>query len=333
MGRKAREQVMKVLVTGATSMIGRNTVLELQRHNHEVRVLQRGDTDLPVHILRGDIRDREIVNAAVAECDVVVHAAAKVGLVGSYRDFYDINVIGTQVVQDAAVRAGCRGFVYISSPSVAYSTTAVEGEKSLPAVDDLLGHYSQTKSIAERHVLADRRISSVALRPHLVWGPGDTQLVGRIVERARTGKLVLVNKGTAVVDTTYIDNVGEAIVAAVERIGIREELAGRAFVVSNGEPRSVASLVESICVAAGVNFAPRSVSLATAVRLGAIVETAFRLRPRSEPPLTRFTAYQLGISHWFDISDTEELLGWTPRVSLNEGFSHLGAYFADEQKS
>lgn len=319
---------MKVLVTGATSMIGRNTVLELLRHNHEVRVLQRGEIDLPVQIFRGDIRDSEIVRAAVANCDVVVHAAAKVGLVGSYRDFYDINVAGTQVVQDAAVRAGCRGFVYISSPSVAYSTTSVEGEKSPPARDDLLGHYSQTKSIAERCVLRDEHIPSVALRPHLVWGPGDTQLVGRIVERARAGKLVLVNKGAAIVDSTYIDNVGEAIVAAVERIGLHESLAGRALVVSNGEPRSVASLVESICEAAGVSFAPRSLSLNTAVRLGAVIETLFRLRPRSEPPLTRFTAYQLGISHWFDISETKELLGWSPRVILDEGFARLAQDFS-----
>jgi nucleoside-diphosphate-sugar epimerase len=94
-------------------------------------------------------------------------------------------------------------------------------------------------------------------------------------------------------------------------------------VVSNGEPRTVANLVESICTAAGVPFSPRSVNLRTASVLGSIIETVFKLRPHSEPPLTKFTAYQLGISHWFDISETMELLEWAPRISLDEGFARL----------
>jgi nucleoside-diphosphate-sugar epimerase len=255
----------------------------------------------------------------------VIHAAAKVGLVGSYKEFFSINVEGTRNIMNAAVDAGCRGVVYVSSPSVSYSKTPVEGEVSPPAIDDVMGHYSRTKSIAEREVINDQRLPAVALRPHLVWGPRDTQLVGRIVERAQQGRLVLVNNGDAIVDSTYIDNVADALVAAAERIGVQHNLSGRALVVSNGEPRTVASLVESICTASGVAYAPRSVSLRTAVVLGAIIETVFKLRPHSEPPLTKFTAYQLGISHWFDISETKELLGWTPRTSLDEGFQRLVA--------
>jgi len=314
---------MRVLVTGATSMIGRNAVEELLRRGHTVNVLQRGATDLPVTVFRGDIRDAALVRSAVEGCDVMVHAAARVGLVGSYDDFYDTNVVGTTNVLDAAVEAGCRGVVYLSSPSVSYSTTPVEGAVSPPAQDDVLGFYSQTKSIAERKVINDSRIATVALRPHLVWGPGDTQLIGRILERARAGRLVLVNKGQAVVDSTYVDNVGDAIAAAVERIGVNDALNGRALVVSNGEPRTVAQLVESICTAFGVAYAPKSVGLRSAIIIGSVIEALFKLRPHSEPPLTRFTAYQLGISHWFDIAETKSLLDWSPRISLDEGFRRL----------
>ena len=314
---------MRVLVTGATSMIGRNAVEELLRRGHTVNVLQRGATDLPVTVFRGDIRDAALVRSAVEGCDVVVHAAARVGLVGSYDDFYETNVVGTTNVLDAAVEAGCRGVVYLSSPSVSYSTTPVEGAVSPPAQDDVLGFYSQTKSIAERKVINDSRIATVALRPHLVWGPGDTQLIGRILERARAGRLVLVNKGQAVVDSTYVDNVGDAIAAAVERIGVNDALNGRALVVSNGEPRTVAQLVESICTAFGVAYAPKSVGLRSAIIIGSVIEALFKLRPHSEPPLTRFTAYQLGISHWFDIAETKSLLDWSPRISLDEGFRRL----------
>jgi nucleoside-diphosphate-sugar epimerase len=285
--------------------------------------MQRGESELSVKVFRGDIRDSDVVSAAIQGCDVVIHAAAKVGLVGSFQEFFSTNVTGTENIMNAAADAGCRGVVYVSSPSVSYSTTPVEGAVSPPATDDVMGHYSRTKSIAERAVLKDHRLPTVALRPHLVWGPGDTQLVGRIVERAQQGRLVLVNKGNAVVDSTYIDNVADALVAAAERIGVQENLDGRALVVSNGEPRTVASLVDSICIAAGVAYAPRSVSLRAAVILGSIIETVFKLRPHSEPPLTKFTAYQLGISHWFDISETRKLLEWAPRINLDEGFARL----------
>ena len=319
---------MKVLVTGATSMIGRKTAEELLRRGHDVQILQRGSSDLEVPVFRGDIRDADAVQKAVSGCDVVIHAAAKVGLVGRISEFRDINVVGTQHVMSAAVAAGARGVVYVSSPSVSYSTTPVLGAVSPPARDDVLGHYSQTKSVAERAVLAETRIAAVALRPHLVWGPGDTQLVGRIVDRARQRRLALVNNGEAVVDSTYIDNVADALAAAAERVGVQESLSGRALVVSNGEPRTVASLVQSICSAANVSYAPRNIGLGAAVRLGKVIEAVYKLRPHAEPPLTAFTAYQLGISHWFDISETKELLQWSPRISLDEGFALLAQSFA-----
>ena len=319
---------MKVLVTGATSMIGRKTVEELLRRGHDVQIFQRGSSDLVVPVFRGDIRDADAVQKAVSGCDVVIHAAAKVGIVGRFSEFRDINVVGTQHVMSAAVAAGVRGVVYVSSPSVSYSTTPVLGAVSPPARDDVLGHYSQTKSVAERAVLADTRIAAVALRPHLVWGPGDTQLVGRIVERARQRRLALVNNGEAVVDSTYIDNVSDALAAAAERVGVQENLSGRALVVSNGEPRTVASLVQSICSAANVPYAPRNIGLGAAVRLGKVIEAVYKLRPHAEPPLTAITAYQLGISHWFDISETKELLQWSPRISLDEGFALLAQSFA-----
>lgn len=318
---------MKVLITGATSMIGRKTADELLRRGHDVQILQRGPSDLKVPVFRGDIRDADAVQKAMNGCDVVIHAAAKVGLVGRFSEFHDINVVGTQHVMNSAVAAGARGVVYVSSPSVSYSTTPVLGAVAPPAVDDVLGYYSQTKSVAERAVLADTRIAAVALRPHLVWGPGDTQLVGRIVERARQRRLALVNNGEAVVDSTYIDNVSDALAAAAERVGVQENLSSRALVVSNGEPRTVASLVQSICSAANVSCAPRSIGLGAAVRLGKVMETVYKLRPHAEPPLTAFTAYQLGISHWFDISETKELLQWSPRISLDEGFALLAQSF------
>jgi nucleoside-diphosphate-sugar epimerase len=167
----------------------------------------------------------------------------------------------------------------------------------------------------------------VAIRPHLVWGPGDTQLVGRIVERARQGRLALVGSGTALIDTTYLDNAADALVAALDRA---PRLGGQAFVVSNGEPRTVAELVARIVGAAGLDRTPRRVPVAIAKAGGSVVERIWDRTGRTDdPPMTSFLAEQLSTAHWFDQRATRAALGWCPTVSLDDGFERLAAWFRD----
>jgi nucleoside-diphosphate-sugar epimerase len=182
------------------------------------------------------------------------------------------------------------------------------------------GHYARSKALAERLALAAPGV--VAVRPHLVWGPGDPQLVGRIVARARAGRLAVVGTGAALVDSTYVDNAVDALLAALDRA---PALAGRAFVVSNGEPRPVAELVAAICAAAGAPPPRLAVPARLARAAGAAVETLWR----REPPMTRFLAEQLATAHWFDQRATRAALGWTPRVTLDEGFRRLRAAASD----
>jgi nucleoside-diphosphate-sugar epimerase len=166
----------------------------------------------------------------------------------------------------------------------------------------------------------------VAIRPHLVWGPGDTQLVGRVVERARHGQLALVGSGAALVDTTYVDNAASALVAAIDRA---PSLGGRALVVSNGEPRTVSELVARILAAAGAPTSPRRVPKTVALVAGSIVERAWNATGRTgDPPVTRFVVQQLATAHWFDQRETRAQLQWEPTVSLAEGFERLTAWFA-----
>jgi len=131
----------------------------------------------------------------------------------------------------------------------------------------------------------------------------------------------VVGSGAALIDTTYITNAADALIAALDRCA---EARGQALVVSNGEPRPVAELIGAICRAAGVRAPRRAVSSAAARWAGAIVETAWVLRPGSgDPPMTRFLAEQLSTAHWFDQRRTTELLGWTPRVGIDEGLAAL----------
>ena len=319
---------MRVLVTGASSMIGRATVERLVGRGDEVRTLQRNPTGLPVAETLGSITDPAAVGSACAGVDAVVHLAAKVGVTGEWSDYEQVNVGGTEGLIAAARRAGAGRFVHVSSPSVAHRGAPLVGAGADPAdPSSARGHYAISKALAEVAALSasSEALAVVAIRPHLVWGPGDTQLVGRIVERARAGRLALVGSGTALIDTTYVDNAADALVAALDRA---PELGGEALVVSNGEPRTVAELVGRILGAAGIEWNDRRVPTAVAKGGGAAAERVWERTGRTDdPPMTSFLAEQLSTAHWFDQRRTRAALGWQPAVSLAEGFERLAASF------
>ena len=326
---------MKVLVTGTGSLLLGGIASELVRRGDDVVCLQRRPSAFIGHQnaqeVLADICDAEAVVAAAHGCDAIIHGAARVGVVGSQKEFYDTNVTGTRNILEATEQHNISRLVFVSTPSVAHTGDSLIGA---PAGEAEIGrsrsHYAESKAIAERTVLNARneRLAVVAVRPHLVWGPGDTQLVGRIVDRAASGRLAVIGTGDALVDSTYIDNAISAHIAALDSLHIGSACDGKAYVISNGEPRTVNELMRSMCNSAGVPFEPRHVSLAMGIRLGSLIERLWPMMQSSEPPLTRFIAEQLGTAHWFDQRAVQQDLGWTPHVSLDEGFQRLTQWFA-----
>ena len=320
----------RVLVTGASGMLGRSLATALHARGHTVRTFQRGPAGIPgVVDERGSVTDAAAVARAAAGCTAVVHLAAKVTMTGREAEFRAVNVEGTRTLLDAARAAGVRRFVMVSSPSVAHVGSSIVGADAGPADPQRArGPYARTKAAAELLALAadspDLRV--LAVRPHIVWGPGDTQLVGRVLDRARRGRLPLMGAGAALIDTTYVDNAVDALVAALEA---PRDAWGEAYVVTNGEPRPVRDLVAGICRAAGVPVPAWSVPPGLAQAAGGLIEAVWSVRPgRGEPPMTRFAAEQLSTAHWFDQRRTRDALRWTPRVSLDEGFARLAAHLA-----
>ena len=322
---------MRVLVTGASGLLGRAVAAEIRSAGHEVTTFQRRPSGVDgVTDVLGSITETDAVARAVQDVDAIVHLAAKVSLAGDPADFDRVNVGGTRTLLAAASAAGIGKFVFVSSPSVAHAGTSIVGDDALPAdPEHARGDYARTKAEAELLALAadSPTLRVVAVRPHLVWGPGDTQLVARVVERARAGRLPLLDSGAALIDTIYIDNAASGIAAALERV---DAVHGNAYVLTNGEPRPVSELLAGICAAAGVKAPRWSVPAGLARGAGSLIERAWRIKPGvDEPPMTRFLAEQLSTAHWFDQRRTRADLQWTPAVSLDEGFRRLAESYCN----
>jgi nucleoside-diphosphate-sugar epimerase len=320
---------MRVLVTGASGFLGRAVAAQMVAAGHEVLCFQRRPSGVAgAADVLGSVTDPAAVARAVAGVDAIVHLAAKVSLAGAPAEFEAVNVGGTRALIDAARAAGVSRLVFVSSPSVAHAGASITGSDALPADPaQARGDYARTKAAAELLALAadSPELRVVAVRPHLVWGPGDTQLVARIVERARAGRLPLLGHGAALIDSTYIDNAAGAIAAALERV---DAVHGNAYVITNGEPRPVAELLGGICAAAGVPRPAWSVPAGVARAAGSVIEAAWRVFPGAdEPPMTRFLAEQLSTAHWFDQRRTRTDLHWTPTVTLDEGLARLAEHY------
>jgi nucleoside-diphosphate-sugar epimerase len=328
---------MTILVTGGGGFIGRSMVRALLDRGERVRVLCRGDYPLlrewGVDLRRGDIRDRDVVAAAVEGCDAVFHTAAHIDLWGPYETFFAVNTLGTRHIIDACHQHGVPKLVYTSTPSVVHSGDSVSGvDESAPYPSHFEAHYPATKALAEQEVLAanGNALSTVAIRPHLVWGPEDSSALPRLVARAKTGRLRMVGRPQKI-DTTYIDNAVEAHLLAFDRLRPGSPVAGKAYFITQDEPLDGPTFINDMLDAAGLPPVTRTIPAPIARSAAALAEAVWNtFRLQSEPPVTRFLVSQLATAHWYDISAARRDLGYDPKVSYREGMVRLEAWARDQ---
>lgn len=327
---------MKVLVTGGGGFLGQALCRALLAQGHAVTSVSRSRhaalDALGVPQLQADLGDRDAVLHAFSQgFEAVLHNAAKAGTWGSLESYYSANVTGTQNVLDACRAHGIRKLVHTSTPSVAHRAThPVEGSTAdeVPYGEGVKAHYATTKIEAERRVLAanDAALATVALRPRLIWGPGDTQILPKLVERARSGKIRLVAGGTNLVDTTYIDNAAQAHVQALAHLQVGAACAGKAYFISNGEPWPLRDVLNGLLRAADAPEVSKSIPFGLAYAIGGVCEALWNTLPLSgEPPLTRFLVEQLSTAHWYSMAPAQRGFGYVPQVSMAEGLERLRA--------
>jgi len=326
---------MRILVTGGGGFLGQALCRKLVACGYQVSSFSRGQYPeldmLGVTQIQGDLGDTDAVLAATNGMGAIFHNAAKAGAWGSYASYYRANVTGTQNILNACRTHGISRLIYTSTPSVTHRAThPVEGGTAddVPYGEHLKAPYAQTKRIAEEMVLAANTpdLATIALRPRLIWGPGDKHLLPKLVERARSGRLRLVGGGHNLIDTTYIDNAADAHLAAFDYLQPDTACAGRAYFISNGEPRPLREIINTLLDAAGAPPVHRNIPFFAAYLIGAICEGIWPLwRPKSEPPLTRFLAEQLHTTHWYSMEPARRDFGYIPKISIEEGLQRLRA--------
>lgn len=327
---------MTILVTGGGGFLGGAIVRQLLARGETVRSFSRGAYPelgaLGVETMRGDLQSASDVADAVAGTEGVFHVAAKAGVSGRAVEYESANVVGTQHVLDAVRAAGLGRLVYTSTPSVVHGGGDVAGvNEATPYPDTFSGPYPRTKAQAERMVLAanDAKLATVSIRPHLVWGPGDQQLVPQIIERARAGRARLIGDGSNLVDSTFIDNAAHAHLLAYDRLEQGSPVAGSSYFIAQGEPRPMSELLAAMLATAGLPPITKSIPVGVAVTVGRIFDLVYGgLRLRAEPPITQFLAEQLATAHWYDLSAAKRDLGYEPLVSFEEGLELLRRSYA-----
>lgn len=329
---------MKILVTGGGGFLGSAVCAQLAARGHAVRAFNRSAAARAaggVEQLRGDIADRDAVLAAAEGAEAIVHSAGKVGAWGPAQEYHEANVRGTDNVLAACAHHGIRTLVFTSSPSVVQHGRDIEGaDESLPYPARFASVYAQTKALAEQRVLAANgpHLATVALRPHFIWGPGDPNLLPRVLARARAGRLRLIGGVDKRVDIVHVDDAARAHVLALDKLEIGSPIAGKAYFISQDDPITHMRLFNAWLAAAGQPPETRRIPVGLAHALAAMFESGYRaFGVRAEPPLTRFIVEEFSTSHWFDIAAAKRDLGYAPQVDFAEGMRRLREHLASHR--
>jgi nucleoside-diphosphate-sugar epimerase len=330
---------MKVIITGATGFIGRNLAETL--HADDVEVLATGRSPDKGEQLRkqgiefrpADLLDLTRLTGLFTPADCVIHCAARAGDWGSYRDFYQANVIGTQNVIRACKHHQIKKILFISTPSIYYNGRDrynISESDPLPARQTT--HYSKTKLAAEKELLALQLqgFRVIVFRPRAVYGPYDQIIVPRILKMAEKKNLPLINDGQALVDITWVGN----FVDAVRRSLVAPDTAyNQVYNISNGDPIRLKDWFAQILEIFGRPFKPKNVPEPMAKTVALAMELASRLPfgPK-KPSLTRFSVGYMAKSMTLSIERAKKHLGYHPEIGNQESFEKYARWYSEAAK-
>ena len=322
---------MNVLVTGGGGFLGQYIVERLAARGDRVRSFGRKAypelEKLGVEVIRGDLRDENAVKAACQGMETVFHVAAVPGIQCHWKPFYETNTLGTISVINGCIEHNVKYLIYTGSPSCVCNGKSQEYiDESVPYPTRWSAHYPRSKALAEQAVLEANSptLLTCSLRPHLMWGPRDHNLVPRLLERAKRGWLIQVGNGQNLVDQIYVENAAAAHIQAADALAEHGRNAGKAYFISQGKPVNCWKWINEILALAGLEPVKRKIPFRLAWTLGAMLEAAYRcLNLTGEPPMTRFLAAHLAQHHYYNISAAQKDFGFNPEISMEEGMARI----------
>lgn len=329
---------MRILVTGGGGFLGSYIIKELLKNpSYIVTNFSRHSypslEDIGVPTIKGDLQNVSDINRALDQgFDAIFHVAALAGVWGKYEDYYGINYLGTKNLLNSALAKGIKRFIYTSTPSVVFDKGDLMGvTEEWPYAEKFLNAYSETKTMAEKLVLKmnnGESFMTCALRPHLIWGPGDPHLFPRVIQKGKEGRLRIVGDGENLVDIIYVENAARAHVQAFEHLSPGSRVCGQAYFLGQERPVKLWDFINQVLGIVKVEPVMSYIDVTTAYRLGWFLEKMFKLLgiQKPEPPMTRFVALNLGRSHYFSHEKAKRDFGYAPQISIEEGLKRTFSY-------
>jgi nucleoside-diphosphate-sugar epimerase len=328
---------MRILVTGGGGFLGTHIIKELLKNpSYIVTNFSRHSyshlEDMGVPTIKGDLKKKEDVDRALDQgFEAIFHVAALAGVWGKYEDYYGINYLGTKHLVESAIAHNISRFVYTSTPSVVFNKDDLLGVgEEQPYATEFLNAYSETKTLAEKFVLQhnSEAFLTCAIRPHLIWGPGDPHLFPRVIQKGKEGKLRIVGDGENLVDIVYVENAAIAHVQAFEHLKVGSKVCGQAYFIGQERPVKLWNFINQVLAFVKVDAVQSTIDVQTAYRLGWALEKVYKFLgiQKPEPPMTRFVALNLGKSHYFSHEKAKRDFGYVPRVSIEEGLKRTFSY-------
>jgi nucleoside-diphosphate-sugar epimerase len=317
---------MKVLVTGATGFLGSHLTDALVKKGYKVKALVRKTSNtlllekLGVELGYGDITDGSSLLPIFKDCEIVYHCAAKVSDWGSPQDFSQLNVEGTENILKASLKTGVKRLIHVSSLTVLGITkNHWKSDESHPYPDKFFESYTKTKVLSEKLVrkyYENEGLPVVIIRPSIIWGPGDTIILPRLVRLLKSGKFFFIGKGNQIVCLSYVSNLVDALLLA----GSKNEAIGEIYNITDDEKITFKEFIEELAKALDLDPPKRSLPFSLAYGIAYLLELWGKITRAETPPLlTRYGVCLASINAVFDISKARKELGYEPRINFREG--------------
>ncbi|MFA6928887.1 MAG: NAD-dependent epimerase/dehydratase family protein [Lentisphaeria bacterium] len=325
------------LVIGGGGFLGKQIVSRLRSAGAAVRVLGRhlypDLLALGVECRQGDVTDLRTVQQVCLGIDTVFHTASLSFMWGKRDLLYQVNVEGTANVIKACREVGIQRLIYTSSPSVVIGENSiVNGDESLPYPECYGSDYPRSKSLAEQLVLqankhgdsTEKQLLTCAIRPHLLWGPGDPHILPRIRKAATQGRLRQIGDGRNLITITQVENAAYAhLLAALELAG-SARCAGKAYFIGDAEPIYLWPWLNQVLSIWGLPRIRKHAPWGPTRFLALLSEGLHDLFPwLGEPFMTTFIVDQLVRSHSFSHQAAARDFGYFPIVSPQAGLQKL----------